>query len=486
MTYDVILLTCMSGNILQRGIGAYQIAGHLRQHGFTVQVIDFTDHFSEEELINTIENFIGSNTIAVGVSSTFYRGQAISGGNLLNTEKDIDYNFLSANIINTLRITKQQHPNIKFMLGGANSYRCSTNSIFDVSFQGYSEVAVIEYLQNCRRLWPTNNGITTIDGSIFNFNVSTLEHRWTDNDIIFDNETLPIEISRGCIFKCKFCNYPLNGKKKFDYLRAPALIKNELVENYEKFGTTRYLFGDDTFNDSTYKLEQLHKIISELPFKIEFATYLRLDLLYAHREQIQLLKEMGLGNAFFGIESMNAHTARLVGKGMDPTKVKDFLLELQYDLWKDEVFIECSFIVGLPHEDKRSTDSTFQWLTENKITNFWNALGLEPNKPYKSEFDKNFEKYGYTLTPGDNRDSWQWKNNIMDSDQALQIAQEYNSQSLPNQPVPSFFLFPLLSTGLFSRKELAVIKGKDLPKDLIAAKTKEMIIEYKRRLKTKC
>jgi hypothetical protein len=112
-------------------------------------------------------------------------------------------------------------------------------------------------------------------------------------------------------------------------------------------------------------------------------------------------------------------------------------------------------------------------------------LGLEPGKPYRSEFDKNFEKYGYTVTPGSKNHTWYWKNNIMDSDEALAIAQEYNNQSLPNQPVPSFFLFPMLSTGLFDRKQLINIKGKDIPKQLIASKTQEMILEYKRKLK-KC
>lgn len=481
MTYDVIIMTCMSGDILQRGIGAYQVAGHLRQNGYTVQVIDFTDHFTDRELIEYVSQFVGNKTLAIGVSSTFYRGQAISGGNITSTEKDNDHSFLPLNLVNALKVLKEKHSNIKFLLGGASSYRCENNSLFDASFQGYSESAVLEYLNDQKRIWPKHNGLSKIDGSIFNFNVNLLDHRWDDNDIVLENETLPIEISRGCIFKCKFCNYPLNGKKKFDYIRSADSIKQELIDNYERFGTTRYLFGDDTFNDSTHKLEQLHKVITDLPFKIEFATYLRLDLLHSHREQIEILKEMGLGNAFFGIESMNEKTAKLIGKGMNPEKVKEFLLELQNDLWKDQIFIECSFIVGLPFEDKKSTDKTFQWVYDNKITNFWNALGLEPNKPYKSEFDKNFEQYGYKLTEK-RKNVWYWKNDIMDSDQALIIAKEYNEQSLPNQPVPSFFLFPLLSTGLFNRKELSKINGKDLPKDQITKKTQELICKYKQRL----
>jgi radical SAM superfamily enzyme YgiQ (UPF0313 family) len=30
-------------------------------------------------------------------------------------------------------------------------------------------------------------------------------------------KVLPIEIARGCIFKCKFCSYPLNGKQNLDF-----------------------------------------------------------------------------------------------------------------------------------------------------------------------------------------------------------------------------------------------------------------------------
>ena len=101
MTYDVIMLTCMSGTILQRGIGAYQVAGHLRQHGYSVQVIDFTDHFTEEELTEAIGRFIGNNTLAIGVSSTFYQGGYISGGNDKYEPENKDHNFLPTNVINS-------------------------------------------------------------------------------------------------------------------------------------------------------------------------------------------------------------------------------------------------------------------------------------------------------------------------------------------------------------------------------------------------
>ena len=94
------------------------------------------------------------------------------------------------------------------------------------------------------------------------------------------------------------------------------------ITNYEKYGITKYYYGDDTHNDSMHKLEFLYnEIYSKLPFKIEFATYLRLDLLAAHPESISLLKESGLVGTFFGIETFNHASNKSVGKGATEEKI---------------------------------------------------------------------------------------------------------------------------------------------------------------------
>jgi radical SAM superfamily enzyme YgiQ (UPF0313 family) len=476
MTYDVILLTCLSGKLWQRAIGAYQLANFLRERDISVQVIDFTDSFSTQELIGAVEKFIGENTRVIGVSSTFYQ-QEVSNRDLKDNKSYHrgSIGFLPDNIVNLITYIKNNHPKIKRIIGGGNSNNFIKDPLFDVVVHGYAEQVFLEYLTK-KHIYPKVGSTEIVNGDGLKFDIEHLRHVWTKNDCILPNETLPIEISRGCIFKCKFCGYPLNGKKKFDYLRSPDMIVEEIIDNYEKYGTTNYLFADDTFNDSTYKLEELHKKITQLPFKINFTTYLRLDLLYAHREQLPLLKDLGLRSAFFGIESLNDKTAKFIGKGLDSNKVKDFLLELKHNIWKEDISMLCTFIVGLPHEDISSTDRSFQWIKEAGLNSAWAPLSINPNHRYKSDIAINYEKYGYKLLDADRGT---WINNIMSSEDAVEAANRYNSEAFPNNFITSWILFSLLSYRLHSVEELQKIQNKNFPSDLYHDRYQKMIIEYK-------
>jgi len=480
MSYDVILLTCLTDNIWQRAIGPYQLASFLRQHNISVQVIDFTDYFSTNELINYIDKFVGNNTKIIGVSSTFY--QRLTKDKTSKNENSWvlgQTGILPNNIQDVLRYIKESYPNIKLAIGGGNSCYFEGDQTFDIVVHGYAEEVFLKYLKGKKNLYPKIGKTEIINGDVEKFEIEHLRHSWSENDLILPNETLPIEISRGCIFKCKFCNYPLNGKKKFDYLRSADLIADELVENYEKYGTTNYLFADDTFNDSTYKLEQLHKKITQLPFKVNFTTYLRLDLLNAHREQLPLLKELGLKSAFFGIETLHDKTAKFIGKGMPSSKVKDFLLELKNDIWKDEISMLCTFIVGLPFETIEITDQSFEWVKSAGLNSAWGPLFINVNHRYRSELSLNYEKYGYKIT---DVEKGRWVSDIMTFEDANQAAQRYNSYAFrENYPV-SWILLSLSSYKLHSLDELQRIKNKDFPSDLYKKRLEEMVNQYKKML----
>lgn len=477
MKPDWIILTSISEVSIMRSIGAYIIADTLRKHGITVQVIDFTDYFTEEELYQTILSFLGPNTVAIGVSSSFYQETFAFIDPKSGKQDFLNRTIgLPTNIISSLTRLKQDFPKLKFILGGANSHYYKQYPVFDYVFHSYSDNSIVDFIKN-KRIYPTENGKKIIEGEQHQpVDVSLLRHTWDDRDLIFAGEALPIEIGRGCIFKCKFCNFQLTGKKKFDYIRDPLKIKDELIENYERFGTVNYSFAEDTFNDSTYKLEQLHLAVRDLPFKINFVTYLRLDLLAKHREQIPLLKELGLRSGYFGIESLNQQSATFVGKGMNTGKVKDFLLELRNDHFKDYITFVCSMIIGLPHESTESVNNSFQWMRENDINSLWSPLFIRPFHRYKSDIDKNYEKYGYTLDDNQN-----WTNQYMDQNVAYSLAKDFRFANDPT--IHSWNLLLLANLGIWSIDQLVTMRESQVDKIKGMARRDQLVLEYKKKLK---
>lgn len=465
---NVVIFTNIKGIFFQRTLGAYQIAHFLRANGYTVQVIDFTDYFSTEELISAADKFINADTHVVGISTTFYKGEDVNEFMPQDIKRTLDFEEFPKNVLDTLQHIKDKNPSVKIVAGGGRTELLQDNPLVDKVIQGYAEDEFLKYIDS----------VTGIDVKREPFSIENLNHKFTEYDVVLPNETLPIEISRGCIFKCTFCAFPLNGKAKMDYLRDVHQIRDEMISNYEQFGTTNYFFGDDTFNDSTYKLEHLHKMISDLPFKINFTTYLRLDLLHAHRVQVQLLEEMGLASPFFGIETLNKKAGSTIGKGMDPNKAKDFLLELEGDLWKKKIPIICSFIVGLPYESRESIISTFDWVKNTPLNSVFFPLIINDKKYYKSAFTAQYKDFGFTL----DRDTGYWESEHFNYHTAGELAEQFNSELSKKENYPSaWFMMALLNHG-YTLDQLKTTPIKQLSFNKIMRAKVNNIKEYKRKL----
>ena len=479
---DIIIFTNINGLFFQRTLGAYQVAHFLRVNGYTVQVIDFTDHFTTDELKAVTSKFVTDKTIAIGISTTFYKDEDVNEFMPSDIKKTLDFDTFPDNVLDTLSSIREQFPNIKFVAGGGRTELLQNNPLMDKIIQGYAEDEMLSYVDNLSgknpKIIPIFAPGSTNAPSSRLFDIEKLNHKFIEQDIILPKETLPIEISRGCIFKCTFCAFPLNGKAKMDYLRDVELIKEEMISNYEKFGTTNYFIGDDTFNDSTYKLEQLHRMITTLPFKINFTAYLRMDLLSAHREQIPLLQEMGLASPFFGIETLNKRSGSAIGKGMNTEKAKEFLLELEGDLWKKKIPIICSFIVGLPYETPESIENTFNWIKDTPLNSVFFPLIINDKKYFKSEFTTKYKDFGYTL----DRDSGYWENEHFNYHSAGELAERFNSELSKRDNYPTaWFMMALLNHG-YTLDELLTTPIKKLSFNKIIRSKHRNINEYKKRL----
>jgi radical SAM superfamily enzyme len=312
-----------------------------------------------------------------------------------------------------LNVAHNSSPDVQLVFGGSQLNRNEYfhhNVIFPQGtahfIKGNAEEAVLTMTKRFVKGNYTVKDLPSNDEYDYGkFKTSFIQYKDTDN--IQPNEWLPIEISRGCAFKCKFCNYDMKGVTN-NYVDAKVLRKN-IIQQYERFGTTKFTIMDDLYNDNYAKVKDLYdNCWSKLPFQPELAGYLRLDLLWKRPDQAQLLLDSGFRCGSFGIETLHDKAGKAVGKGLGRQRIVE-TLQMCHEIWRDNILVHAFFIAGLPHEDQESLIQTIKWTKDTKFIHgiIWHWLELENIKilPPDTNVDKisilgkDPEKYGYTWDP---------------------------------------------------------------------------------------
>lgn len=451
-----------SVNLFMRVIGPYKIAHYLRKNNYQAQVIDFINNWSEEELYNATKKFITKDTVVLGISTTFLCQPVYKHPNG-NTGR------FPFHVLNVLSRIKSEFPKIKIVTGGYMSEKVYGGPNIDatvMSYYGSSEDTFLEYVNFLKgkgkepigtliipsltndpnakkRMWYTDPRETK-------WSIETDDFKFSPQDIIMQGEPLPLNVSKGCIFACRFCMEPHIGKKKLDYIRGMDYIRDELIYNYENFGTDQYYILDDTFNDTEIKLKEFKKVTDSLPFKIRYYTYLRADLLHRFPDMPYILKESGLWGAYHGIESLHPYASNLVGKGWSGKNAKDYIPKLFHEIWEGKIPMSLNFIIGLPKETKEDILNTWKWHQDNNLHNIrFSALGLydikgnKSNFTINSEFEKNSEKYGFKFSPdikGYSPEQSGWYNETWREDDAIVFSNELTPKTIAETKVQIWML----------------------------------------------
>lgn len=429
-----------------RTAGPYRIASEIRANGYSCQLVDCFTDFTDDQFYEIFDKVIGPDTLIVGMSSTFLPpNESDENKKITPFSKMLVYPFELERIRRLFEYIRKRNPNTKIVIGGAKAHN-NTSPYADTLIEGLGDKAIIEYLKflqgkNSLLQYSINNrNQLVIDGdyyhNTFNFQQSQIVYSPYDN--IMPNETLAIEVGRGCIFKCKFCSYNLIGKKKNDYIKEHSVLREEFIRNFNEYGITQYIYTDDTHNDSIDKLRQMADVVQSLPFKLEYSTYLRLDLIRAFPEQYQLLKDGGLLGAFFGIETLNYDSAKLIGKGMRTEHVIEELHKFREKM--PHVATKGSFIVGLPKETKETIQA---WTDQLKNPEFpvdgvlIQPLGMNnmETKKYRSEFEKESNgHYSWDTYPSNN---WNYQNKF-DVKWATEHAQQTRRNLVKHNNISGF------------------------------------------------
>jgi radical SAM superfamily enzyme YgiQ (UPF0313 family) len=436
---QVILLTDVTLPGYLKYAGPFRIASELRSNGFTVQVIDYATQWSTTELKNILRDYISDQTLWVGFTTTF-NSPSISRINRMTKSVDVNKNiyvhYLGRNDIpEILDFIKTINPKTKIVAGGHQADKFSLEKMIDHVVIGQGETAAVHLTKSLLDNQKVEKYLNESKFPYNNFISSTIEY--VPEDIIFPGEHLSIEFSRGCTFKCSFCNYPLIGRDLWDFCKPPTLIASEIQRNYDLFKTQGYLVTDDTINDSEEKIEQLHKEITKLPFSLTLSSYARLDLLIAKPRTLDLLYEMGFRNFFFGIETFNHDAGKAIGKGMHPDKLKAGLEDIKRRY--PDFLISAGIIFGLPYESRDSMLNTIEYLKSSPIDN----VSIAPYGVTRtSTIGSNPEKYQFKVNG-----NLDWTSAWTTSAEVIDLAKQADQILRPKNKANWTFLSRLMNLG---------------------------------------
>jgi hypothetical protein len=401
MSYNVILIGGITFDRIGRAIGPFRLRTAFENAGYSLKAIDYAWALDQDQMIELLSTLITPETKILGISAAWYDFPANKWA------QDLTF----------FRRFRSLFPDITIVVGGTSTTPPSLlYNYSDWFVSGFSDIAFVKltdylYGKTSDLIYTTDaHGIpgpgpgkikiVSADRDYQIINVDEIETVFKEEDGFLSHQPLPIEISRGCIFKCAFCTHPFLGKKSYDYIRTAESIGSELKRNYDLFGTYRYMISDDTFNDSYEKLDIVKRAIEIAKLsKFEFVSYIRPELIITKPNMLSMLIDLGIKGGFIGLESMRKESRKVVGKGI----AVDRVLEIAQTLNESGVKMHASLIAGLPGDSEEEIHKWSDYLIENKSRLFrswnFNALGMhrtaKGDAPY-SLFEKNPKSYGYT------------------------------------------------------------------------------------------
>lgn len=302
-------------------------------------------------------------------------------------------------VIDVFNFIRSLNHNIPICLGGAY-VTTIMEEVFeetpaDFAVYGEGEITfskVIGYLKG-------NEQIEQIEGLIYKSGnkIATNPPRKQITDLdsipypaydLFNMDRYPmhrIVTSRGCPFKCVFCNSSSIWLGKWRK-REPYKVVNEieyLITNYKK---KTFFLNDNSFNIDIKRVEEFCNLIIEKKLKFLWTTPVRVEIIT--REIAHLMKKSGCYNVGIGIESANNSILEKMNK-------KNTIESVQKGI---RIFKEAGievlgqFVIGSPGDTYETVKESIEFAKKSELdfVMFYSIL------PFKTT-----EQWDYVLNHGE-------------------------------------------------------------------------------------
>ncbi len=333
-------------------LGLLYIAGYLEKHTkHDIAIID-----SQVETLD-----YDSLTVRINSAKPHVVGITVMTMTLIDVMKTIDI------------VVKSIDKNIKIVLGGPHVHLFPEETInlknVDYLVLGEGEEAFRELLDHL----DDKSALRKIPGLVFKDNDEIIHTGIHQPIKSLDNLPFParhlvpykkytsllskgnisttVFTSRGCPFKCSFCDRPHLGK--VFRARTAENVVDEL-EKCTKMGISEFLFYDDTFAVNRKRVMDICNEVVKRRLDIGWDIRTRVDTV--DEDMLASLKKAGCQGIHYGVEAGTEKIMKVLNKGITINKVKEV-----FDLTrKYKIPILAYFMIGNPTETREDIHSTFK------------------------------------------------------------------------------------------------------------------------------
>ncbi|MDD5440250.1 MAG: radical SAM protein, partial [Candidatus Omnitrophica bacterium] len=348
-----------AGRYFPLGLG--YIAAVLRDHGFTVRLIDPE---AQSLAIGDIADIIRADKpMTVGISSA-------------------TPNFSSA--VKIAGLAKEIDPGIKVVAGGIHASALpelvlEQTGAFDIVVIGEGENTMVELA----RAFQEGTGYEGVAGIAYR--KQGIITRTAPRPFIQDVDSLPLPArdlidialffpnlfnirkrrtagmitSRGCPFKCYFCASHITMGAGYRP-HSSGRVFDELSMLVRDYGVQQVLFMDDTFTFDRKRLIDICERILRSALHVDWHCFARVS--DVDKETLALMEKAGCSSIGFGVESGDEEVLKGIKKGITLGQVRQAFALSNLTRMRTQAF----FVFGSKHETNRTIDTTISLAKELK------------------------------------------------------------------------------------------------------------------------
>jgi anaerobic magnesium-protoporphyrin IX monomethyl ester cyclase len=405
----VLLITCNTPTPSTPMLGVTAIATYLESHGHTCRIFDDAPYMLDiaDDSIDPREKIRTVGKTEDYEAYTLPHMQRVH--ELLNEVAKFEPKMVGVstteasyyNALEYLGAVKQRFPNIVTVLGGAFGLSSPEfvlrNDFVDLVCIGEGEPIALDLCQRIeesRELWDTPGmAARNPNGEVVRnrlpplINVNDLPPLRYD----FYNErrlyrpiggkyrrTLPLEISRGCMYPCTFCNSPLlnthfSEAGRYYRTKSPAALDECLDFTTKNYAPEYFFFISETF--LAMKKGYLEAFVDVYgKYSVPFWMNTRPETV--SDDKISVLAKVGLQSVSVGIESGNMEYR---SKMLKRTYSNDLAIEAFDTLHRFGIRTTANIIIGLPEETREMVFDSIRLIKAIQP----DSIGLGIFQPFK-------------------------------------------------------------------------------------------------------